>query len=111
MYYSVKAAVRSNNETSPFLDSNIGVKQGDPSFSLLVLLFINDILTICYDNIEGLFTQDDLKVFILLLTDAVFFAHTPEALQSLPNDLQYYCTTWKLEVNTNKTKIMIFENG
>jgi len=112
MYYSVKAAVRSNNETSPFLDSNIGVKQGDPSFSLLFLLFINDILTIFYDNIEGLFLQDDLKVFILLFADdAVRFAHTPEALQSLPNDLQYYCTTWKLKVNTSKTKIVIFENG
>jgi len=60
--------------------------------------FVNDILTIFNANIEGLFTQDDLKVFILLFADdAVLFAHTPEALQSLLNDLQYYCTTWKLK--------------
>jgi len=59
-----------------------------------------------------MFTQDDLKVFILLFTDdAVLFAHTPEALQYLLDDLQYYCTTWKLKVNTNTTTIMIFENG
>ena len=59
-----------------------------------------------------MFTQDDLKVFILLFTDdAVLFAHTPEALQYLLDDLQYYCTTWKLKVNTNTTNIMIFENG
>jgi len=51
-------------------------------------------------------------VFILLFTDdAVLFAHTPEALQYLLDDLQYYCTTWKLEVNTNTTTIMIYKNG
>jgi len=51
-------------------------------------------------------------MFILLFADdAVLFAHTQEALQSLLNDLQYYCTTWKLKVNTNTTKIMIFKNG
>ncbi|XP_060583529.1 uncharacterized protein LOC132739756 [Ruditapes philippinarum] len=33
------------------------------------------------------------------------------ALQSMLNDLQVYCQTWGLKVNTNKTKIMIFEKG
>ena len=45
MYKSVKVAVKSNNETSPLFDSNIGVKQGDPSSSLIFLFFVNDILT------------------------------------------------------------------
>ena len=55
---------------------------------------------------------DDVKLFILLFADdAVLFAHTPEALQSLLNDLHRYCNIWKLKVNTGKTKIMMFESG
>ena len=71
MYNSVKAAVISNNETSPFFDSNKGVKQENPvSF---FYYFVNDILTNCNANIEGLFTQDDLKVFICYLLTMQFF--------------------------------------
>jgi len=41
----------------------------------------------------------------------LFFAETPCALQSMLNDLQIYCELWDLKVNTNITKIMIFEKG
>ena len=41
----------------------------------------------------------------------VLFANTPEALQSMLNDLYVYCNIWYLRVNTKKTKIMIFEKG
>ena len=86
------------------------VKQENPvSF---FYYFVNDILTNFNDNIEGLFTHYGLKLFILLFADdAVLFAHTPEAMHSLLKDIQYYCNTWKLKVNTNKTKLMIFEDG
>lgn len=43
--------------------------------------------------------------------DTVLFAQSPAALQSMLNDLERYCNTWSLSVNTNKTKIMIFERG
>ena len=63
-------------------------------------------------DIDDLFTIDDLKVFLLLFADdAALFTHSPQALQSLLNDLHMYCSTWNLTVNTNKTKIMIFERG
>ena len=112
MYSVVKAAVRFNSELSNYFISNIGAKQGDPSSSLLFLYFVNDIVSSFNENIEGLFELNDMKLFILLFADdAVLFAHTPEALQSLLNDLSTYCNTWGLKINTNKTKIMIFERG
>ena len=64
---------------------HIGVKQGDPS--LMFLFFINDILANINSNIEGIFTKDELKIFILLFADdAALFAQTPAALQSMLND-------------------------
>ena len=43
--------------------------------------------------------------------DAVLFANTPGALQSMLKDSYVYCNMWDLRVNTKKTKIMIFEKG
>ena len=112
MYSVVKAAVRFNSKLSNDFISNIGAKQGDPRSSLLFLYFVNDIVSSFNENIEGLFELNDMKLFILLFADdAVLFAQTPEALQSLLNDLSPYCDTWDLKINTNKTKNIIFERG
>lgn len=112
MYNTVKAAVRFNSETSSFFNSNIGVKQGDPSSTILFLYFINDITNNFNCEIEGLFKLNDLSLYILLFADdAVLFAHTPTALQSLLNDLSRYCESWGLNINTKKTNAMIFELG
>ena len=77
---------------------------------MLFLFFINDIVSSFNDNIDDLFTIENAKLFILLFADdAVIFANSPNALQSLLKDLENYCSEWKLTVNTKKTKIMIFE--
>ena len=110
MYSTVKACVQHNSTYSPFFDSNIGVTQGDQCSSLLFLLFINDILTHFNQIIGDLFSIDKLKLFILLFADdTVLFAHSPQALQSLSNDLHHYCTAWNLKVNRNETKKIVFE--
>ena len=48
---------------------------------------------------------------LLYADDAVVFAKSPEALQSILNDLELYCATWGLNINISKTKVMIFEKG
>ena len=112
MYSAVKAGVRYQSKLSGFFESDIGVKQGDPCSTILFLFFINDISNNLNTNIDNLFTVDELKLCILLFADdAVIFAHSRQALQSLLNDLHTYCSTWGLTVNTRKTKIMIFEKG
>jgi hypothetical protein len=112
MYSIVKAVVKYNSNISPTFDSDIGAKQGDPSSSLLFLYFVNDIIENLNGDIENIFTVGEKKLFIILFADdAVLFGHSPQALQSLLDDLSNYCKTWGLTVNTNKTKIMIFEKG
>ena len=44
MYNTVESFSRYNGSFSEYISSKIGVKQRDPSLSLLVLLFVNDIL-------------------------------------------------------------------
>ena len=110
MYTMVQSCVRFNSIDSQFIDSNIGVKQGDPCSSILFLLFVNDILQYINTNIDGICDIDGLKLCMLMFCDdAVVFAETPEALQSLLDDMQHYCNQWGMKINSNKTKINIFE--
>jgi hypothetical protein len=112
MYSVVKAAVRFNSDMSPCFVSDVGAKQGDPSSSLLFLFFVNDILENINENIDDIFTINEKKLFMFLFADdAILFAHSPQALQHLLDDLNHYCAIWGLKVNTSKTKIMIFEKG
>ena len=49
---------------------------------------------------------------LLYADDAViFFSKSPVHLQDILKKLYEYSQTWGLQVNTSKTKIMIFEKG
>ena len=112
MYDIVKSYVRYKGDKSSCINSNIGVKQGDSSSSLLCLFFLNDIINNINSNINGLLKVHDIEIFLLLFADdAVVFAYDPFSLQSMLNDIENYSNTWGLRLNVNKTKIMIFENG
>ena len=112
LYIFVKACIRYNSKHSDFLNSYTGLKQGDPSYPLLFMLFINDLVDNINANLENIFELDELMLFIILYADdAVVFARSKESLQSLLNDIELYCGTWGLKINTRKTKVMIFEKG
>ena len=112
MYCVVKSCIRYKSSLSQFFNSEIGLKQGDPSSPLLFMLFINDLALNINSDIESIFTVDELQIFLLLYADdAVLFAKSPEALQSMLNDLERYCKLWGLKINVNKTKAMIFEKS
>ena len=112
MYTVVKSCIRYRSSQSMFFDSFIGLKQGDPSSPLMFMFFINHITQNINVDLDGLFSIDDCILFMLLYADdAVVFFKSPEGFQSILNDLDLYCRTWGLKINTSKTKAMIFEKG
>ena len=51
-------------------------------------------------------------MFILLYADdTVICSESPEMLQEALNRMSEYCDLWKLQVNVQKTKIMVFSRG
>ena len=46
--------------------------------------------------------MEGIKNFLLLnADDQVIFAKSPEALQTMLLDIEHYCNTWDLKINTS----------
>ena len=112
MYSTVRAIIKHNRQTSNVINSNSGVKQGDPSSSLLFMMFVNDIVSSINTDLNGIFSTEDMKLFLVLFADdQVLFSTSPTSLQSMLNDIESYCTAYGLKINVAKTKVLIFEKS
>jgi len=105
-FFPCLTAVRQDENLSPFLFS----------------IYLNDLekyfIELNGNPLELLSEQsvNELNVFIKLFVilyadDTIILADTKEGLQNALNIFQSYCEIWKLEVNVNKTKVMIFSKG
>ena len=112
MNSSIKSVVKYKIETSDVIQSFHGVKQWDASSSLLFMMYVNDIAENIDVNIDGIFTLNELKLFLLLYADdQALLATSAQSLQHMLNDVETYCNKWELKINTNKTKLLIFEKS
>ena len=111
MYANSKSCIRLSNTVTKFFDSRLGVKQGDNLSPNLFKIFINDLP----DYFEG--TPDpvilDCKSLHCLMyaDDVIILSQSAEGLQQKLNKLQMFCDDWCLDVNINKTKVLIFNKS
>ena len=107
MYQNTKSMVKCGNKYSQEFDSFTGLKQGDNISPMLFNLNINDLPDI-FDN-----TCDPPKLGIrdvnclCYADDLVIISESPKGLQQSLNKLQLYCKKWKLNINVDKTKILV----
>ena len=120
MYKSIKSCVIVNGEQSSFFDCNSGVRQGENLSPILFALFLNDLES--FMNSSGLHgvcltehnKRNDAIVYLKLLLllyadDTVIFSDNHQGLQKALDNLEVYCKIWKLTVNVDKTKVVVFE--
>ena len=109
-----------------FFSSMSGVCQVENLSPILFSLFLNDLvhfmsnsyngLTTLSEDVASILNTEDIEVFfklyiLLYADDTVIFAESHEELQTSLDTMQLYCDTWKLQVNTSKTKIVVFSKG
>jgi len=122
MYSNIKSCISYNNNVSDYFNCEIGVRQGENLSPFLFSLFLNDLEDFLLSkNITGLNSINSdleteleiyLKMFIMLYADdTVLLAETPGDLQLQLNAFGEYCEAWKMKVNVDKTKVLIFGYG
>ena len=115
MYSNIKSCVDYNDKQSGFFTCKNGLRQGENLSPILFSLFLNDVEHYLSKNIQvGLNIHDQyfnsyLRIIVLLYADdTVLFAESEEELKTLLNDFCKYCNDWKLTINPEKSKIMVF---
>ena len=96
--------------TAPFED-NIGVKQGCVLSPTLFKLFINDLPNIFDSSCEPASLHSKEISCLLFADDVVLISESKDGLQRALNKIKEYSDKWALTINTEKSKIMIFNKA
>ena len=116
MYSNIKSCISSNGTLSSYFKCETGVRQGENLSPALFAIFLNDMQS--YIETHGgrgvnLVTSEDstawLKLLLLLYADDTIIVSDNESdFQKCLDAFNDYCLEWHLNVNVNKTKIVIF---
>lgn len=113
MYREVRMRVRVGNRMSEAFLAEAGVKQGDNLSPLLFGLFIDQVekffMDRCGEN-EGIRIADNLCRVILYADDLAILSESVVGLQNMLHHLEEFCDKYKMEVNTAKSAVVIFNN-
>ena len=121
MYENAKSQVLFKNTLSDPFPCQVGVRQGENLSPLLFAIYLNDFNLFLSTKYNGLTKitesvsnelQIYLRIFCLLYADdTLVLAESAKELQKALNSLHAYCNKWALNVNIDKTKIIIFSKG
>ena len=109
MYVSVRCRFRHLNIYSDFFEVAVGLKQGETMPPVLFSLFVEDLEMYLQSKPENGINVNDINLMLLFFADdMVVLAETQEDLQNNLDSLYQYCLSWSLEVNSIKTKCIVF---
>jgi len=118
MYTNVKSRVLhiSRNSLSEAFMCNCGMRQGENLSPVLVSLFFNDLESyleskghsgVEVKDIDGYIQY--IKIMLLLYADdTILISESNISLQNTLDDCVDYCNPWKLKINEEKTKVIVF---
>lgn len=114
IYVSVQSCVRANGSFTNFFECPVGLKQGCLLSPILFSLFINKLTDkLSNSGIKGLqFFPDITEILLILFADDVaLLSDTVVGLQRQLAVLEVFCDDYHVEVNTVKTKVLVFKRG
>ena len=112
MYRETKSKVKIGKNYTQSFWTEKGVRQGFPLSPMLFILFIENIEEYLRKRQEGGIKIGNKRVYALAYADElVIIAETKEEMERLIKYLNKYFQDKELEVNAEKSKIMVFCKG
>lgn len=128
LYSGAKSAVVSHSGSiSEKFPCNLGLRQGENLSPVLFACFLNDFSDFLSKYTKGLsrlgseLSNDDefraemdlfRKLYLLLYADdTIALSETEKDLKKMMKGIEEYCKKFRLEVNIEKTKIVVFSRG
>ena len=109
IYSETVCAVKIGNQLTNFFQYSKGVRQGCPLSPTLFNFFINDLINQVESvNPAPLSLQDNVSC-LLYADDLILLSKTANGLQTMLNELSNFCKSWRINVNTKKTKCITFQ--
>ena len=110
MYSCTKCRFKTDDKLGPDRVSYRGVKQGGGLRPLLFNIFINDLCDSFDKDCKPVLIEDIGINCLLYADDLLILSETEKGLQKCMSILEQHCNRWKLEVNLDKTKAIIFNS-
>lgn len=111
MYNNNILSIKIQDKLSPNFISNIGVRQGDTLSPNLFKIFINDLPEIFDESCEPPILGNISINSLMFADDVVLLSNSETGLKNCLKRLEQYCSKWCLKINTEKTKILIFNKA
>ena len=112
MYEDTSCRLKFTNGLSERFISSCGVKQGDVLSPLLFNLYINDLVKVFeHNNVDPVKINEISINSLLFADDIVILSNSEKGLQKALNLLAEFCNSWKLQINSTKSKVIVFNSN
>ena len=91
--------------------SEIGVRQGDTLSPNLFKIFMNGLIDIFDDECDGASLGNFAINCLMYADDVIIISESEQGLHNCLRKLEKYCDLWCLDINIDKTKVIVFNKS
>jgi hypothetical protein len=111
MYTHMVSRVKQNGHLSEIMQIEIGTKQGCNISPGMFKIYLSDLpAMLTKQQCDPVYLNDKRLSCLLYADDLILISKSANGLQNSLNLLNAYCEKWKLKINFNKSKVMVFNN-
>ena len=112
VYQDTRCRIKFSNGVGNEFFSTCGVKQGDVLSPLLFNFFIDDLVKkLNISNCDPVVIKNISVNSLLYADDIILLSNSENGLQRSLDVLNEFCIDWKLDVNHEKSKVMVFNSN